>query len=227
MMTILSMLTTLKKVLLEGYVTGELSWASMLVRMAFTVAIALYICLVFRMVNRNGFFDLSFFLSLFALAVFTSAIVLTIQTNIVISLTMVGALSIVRFRTAIKNPMDLIFLFWSITVGIICGAGYALIGAIASILVTIWIILCFVMPLERETLILAVNACDYIEDQIVDALSGTCRYWKVRARSVNGDNVNFAIEVKTRSPQLLIEKIRGIKDVTSVSLFEHDGDVTV
>ena len=221
------MLSILEKAFLEGYATSDLDITTMFVCIGFTAVIALCICLVYKMVNRNNFFDRSFHLSLFALAVITAAIILTIQSNIVVSLGMVGALSIVRFRTAIKNPMDLVFLFWSISIGIICGAGYAMIGVIASIVLTIGIILFSVVPSERESLILVVNANGFIEDQITEAVGNNCRYWKVRARSVSSGNLNLAFEVKTKSPQSLVEQICGISKVTSASLIEHDGDVTV
>ena len=220
------MLAVLEKAFFEGYAASDLDMATMFVCIGFTAVIALCICLVYKMVNKTSFIDRSFHLSLFALAVITAAIILTIQSNIVVSLGMVGALSIVRFRTAIKNPMDLVFLFWSISIGIICGAGYAMIGVIASIVLTIGIILFSVVPSEKKSLILVVNADTYIEDQITDAVDKDCRQWKVRARNVNSGIVNLAIEVTTNSPQTLVEKICAIKEVTSVSLIEHDGDVT-
>ena len=221
------MLSFLEKAFLGGYASGDLDITTMFVCVGCTAAIALCICLVYKMVNKNSFFDRSFHLSLFALTVITSAIILTIQSNIVVSLGMVGALSIVRFRTAIKNPMDLVFLFWSISIGIICGAGYAMISVIASIVLTIGIILFSVLPSDRESLILVVNANDYIEEKIVDVVKHSCRVWKVRARNVGSGNINLAIEVKTKSPQTLVSRICEIGEVTSVSLVEHDGDVTV
>ena len=220
------MLSILEKAFLEGYATSELDIITMFICVGFTAVISLYICLVYKMVNKNSFFDRSFHLSLFALAVVTSAIILTIQSNIVVSLGMVGALSIVRFRTEIKNPMDLVFLFWRISIGIICGAGYAMIGVIASIVLTIGIILFSVMPSEKESLILVVNAGDYIEEDIIKVLDENCRNWKVRARNIGKGNVNLAIEVKTEHPRTLVQKVSGIDKVISVSLVEHDGDVT-
>lgn len=220
------MLSILEKALFEGYATSDLDIATMFLCIGFTAVTSLFICLVYKMVNKNNFFDRSFHLSLFALAVITSAIILTIQSNIVVSLGMVGALSIVRFRTAIKSPMDLVFLFWSISIGIICGAGFAMISVIASIVLTIGIVLFSTMPTEKESLILVVNTSAYIEDQITDAVRRNCFNWKVRARNVNSSNANFAIEVKTSSPQALIDSVCKIDGVTSASLIEHDGDVT-
>ena len=220
------MLSLLEKAFLGGYASSDLDINTMFICVGCTAVIALCICLVYKMVNKNSFFDRSFQLSLFALAVITSAIILTIQSNIVVSLGMVGALSIVRFRTAIKNPMDLVFLFWSISIGIICGAGYAMISVIGSIVLTIGIILFSVIPSDRESLILVVNAGAYIEEQILDVVRRSCRSWKVRARNIGGGNVNLAIEVTTKSPRVLLSQICEIGEVTSASLIEHDGDVT-
>ena len=101
----------LQRALLEGYAVNELNVGTMFTCIGLTAIIALYIYFVYRMMNKNSFYNRSFSLSLVELAVITSAIILTIQSNIVVSLGMVGALSIVRFRTAIKDPMDLVFLF--------------------------------------------------------------------------------------------------------------------
>ena len=121
-----------KKSFLEGYASANLTVKSILVCMLITILISAYIFMVYRMLNRNAFYNKNFNMSLPAIAILTAAIILTIQSNIVISLGMVGALSIVRFRTAIKDPMDLVFLFWAISIGIICGAGFAVIAVIAS-----------------------------------------------------------------------------------------------
>ena len=220
------MLSVLEGALLEGYASSELDITTMFVCVGFTAVISLCICLVYKMVNRNSFFDRAFHLSLFALSVITSAIILTIQSNIVVSLGMVGALSIVRFRTAIKSPMDLVFLFWSISIGIICGAGYAMISVIASIVLTIGIILFSVLPSNQQSLILVINANSYVEEQITDVIKRSCRVWKVRARNLGNGNVNLAIELKTKAPQALLKHICEIPEVTSASLIEHDGDVT-
>ena len=108
---------------LQGYSASNLSAKSILVITIITALIAAYIFATYRFINRKSFYNKSFNSSLFALAIITAAIILTIQSNIVVSLGMVCALSIVRFRTAVKDPMDLVFLFWAIAVGIMCGAG--------------------------------------------------------------------------------------------------------
>jgi uncharacterized membrane protein YhiD involved in acid resistance len=222
----MNFISTIEKAFFEGYATSDLDITTMFLCVGFTAVISLYICAIYKMVNKNSFFDRSFWLSIFALAVITSMIILTIQSNIVVSLGMVGALSIVRFRTAIKNPMDLVFLFWSISIGIICGAGFAMIAVIGSIVLTIGIILFSVMPSERESMILVVNSTAYNEEAVLDIVSHNCRRWKVRARNVSTGNVNLAIEVRTDTARTLIEEVSSLEGITGVSLVEHDGDVT-
>ena len=216
----------LERALLEGYATSELNIGTMFLCIGITALIALYIFFVYRMMNKNSFYNRSFSLSLVELAVITAAIILTIQSNIVVSLGMVGALSIVRFRTAIKDPMDLVFLFWSISIGIICGAGFAMIAVIASIALTILLILISVSQSEKKSQVLVVNASEYTEDEILAAVKAHATAWKVRARNVSPEDVNLAIEVRTKEPQTLVKAVMALERVTNVSLLEHDGDVT-
>ena len=217
---------TIRKAFLEGYAVSDLDITTMFLCVLFTALIATYICIVYKLVNKNSFYDRSFHLSLYGLSIITAMVILTIQSNVVVSLGMVGALSIVRFRTAIKNPMDLVFLFWSIAAGIICGAGYAMIAVIGSIVLTIGIVVFSAIPGGKDTMILVVNCKDDAEDKILDSLDRNCKNWKIRARNITQDNENMAIEVKTRNPRKLIGEIKVINEVVSVSLVEHDGDVT-
>lgn len=100
-----------KKSFLEGFSSMELGFKEIMVVFLITACLAFYIFLVYRTVTRRTFYSKNFNISLAMLCLITSAVILTIQFSIVISLGMVGALSIVRFRTAIKDPMDLVFLF--------------------------------------------------------------------------------------------------------------------
>ena len=195
--------------------------------MLVTVLIAVYIFAVYRVMTRMSFYNRNFNLSLIALAVITAAIILTIQSNIVISLGMVGALSIVRFRTAIKDPMDLVFLFWSISVGIICGAGFAVIAVVASVVLTVIILLFDRMPVSRAAVILLVNTSDYkTESRIMDVVKQHCSMYQVKARNLTRDKLNMAIEVRTDAGGRLVEQLMDLESVTSASLVDHDGDVT-
>lgn len=217
----------LKKSFLEGYGAVNIDFTTIVMCMVITVLVAAYIFMVYRMMNRKAFYNRNFNLSLIALAVITAAIILTIQSNIVISLGMVGALSIVRFRTAVKDPMDLVFLFWSISAGIICGAGFAVVAVVASVIITVIILLCDKMPVGTAVVILLVNSTDYkTEDRIMEVVGRHCESSKVKARNLTKDKLNMAIEVKTGEGGKLVEQLMDLPNVTSASLVDHDGEVT-
>ena len=216
-----------KKSFLEGYASGQIDIAEIVICMLITVLIGMYIFMVYRIITRNSFYNRNFNLSLIALAVITAAIILTIQSNIVISLGMVGALSIVRFRTAIKDPMDLVFLFWSISIGIICGAGFAVVAVIASVIITVIVLLFERLSVDTAAVILLVNTTDYkTESQIMGIVESHCSMYKVKARNLTKNKLDMAVEVKTDKGASLVEQLMDLECVTSASLVDHDGEVT-
>ena len=222
----MDLIATLERALMEGYATRDLNIPTVFLCVGLTTIIGIYIAIVYRFVNKNAISDRNFGLSLITLSIITSSIILTIQSNIVVSLGMVGALSIVRFRTAIKNPMDLIFFFWSISAGIICGAGFAMIAIIASLAMTLVIVIIALFHVERDALVLIVNTNGYIEDAIEAVLKQHCSFWKVRSRSITGESVNMAIEVRTSKPVDLLRNARQTPNVVSASRREHDGEIS-
>lgn len=223
----MSLMELIEKSLLEGYATSEITIETMFLSIGFTALISAYIFMIYKYINKNSFYNKNFNLSLIALSVITASVILTIQSNIVVSLGMVGALSIVRFRTAIKDPLDLVFLFWSISVGIICGAGYAMIAIISSIVLTIVVILFVLMPKDTGTVVLVVDAKSAkTEEAIIKVVSSLCRQYKVRARTATTTSLNMAIEIKVSRKEKLLEKLLEVKGVESASIVEHDGDIT-
>jgi uncharacterized membrane protein YhiD involved in acid resistance len=162
------------------------------------------------------------------MSLITTAIILTIQSSVVVSLGMVGALSIVRFRTAIKEPMDLVFLYWSISVGIICGAGLSEIAIILSVVVTLAVLVLNKIPLGRAPMILVINSDNDKETnkairQIVRKYS---RFYSEKSRNVSGSQLNLVMEVAVNSADDLTGELSSLRSINSVSLLSHDGEVT-
>ena len=158
----------------------------------------------------------------------TTAIILPIQSSVVVSLGMVGALSIVRFRTAIKEPMDLVFLYWSISVGIICGAGLSEIAIILSVVVTLAVLILSRIPLGRAPMILVINSDNDKETnkairQIVRKYS---RFYTEKSRNISGGQLNLVIELAVNKGDELAGELSSMRSVHSVSLLSHDGEVT-
>jgi len=223
----MSSVDVLKKSFFEGYASSGLSVRSILICMIITAVIAAYIFILYRLINRSSFYNKNFNIALPALAIITAAIILTIQSSIIISLGMVGALSIVRFRTAIKDPMDLVFLFWAISVGIVCGAGFAIIAVIASLILTGGILLADWLPIARSPQILLVNSDTFEnEGDIMGIIQKYCVLYKVQARNLTKDHLDMAVEVRVKEEAPLVTELMKLDHIVSASLIAHDGEVT-
>lgn len=217
----------LKKSFLESITSADVTPQEIFLILLITTVLALYIFFIYRVLTRKTFYSKTFNISLAALALITAGIILTIQSSIVVSLGMVGALSIVRFRTAIKDPMDLVFLFWSISVGIICGARLYVIAVILSVFVTIVIFVLDKMPVAKAPKILVVNAQSLkAEDDILDIVEGYSTYYRVKSRNLSADQLDMVVELRVKDEKALIGEIHDLKDVHAVSLLAHDGEVT-
>lgn len=207
--------------------TGDLSLKTIATVLLMTCVLAAYIFVVYRLVTRKTFYNKNFNIALAAIAVIVAAIIMTIQSNIVISLGMVGALSIVRFRTAIKDPMDLVFLFWSIAVGIICGANLIGIAVITSIALTIGIFILDAIPSSKAPMLLIVNAHDKtIRDAVIDAVKANCKVYHIKSQTMERDRLDIIVEVRTNDGPALVDSVSAIEGIDRCSLVSHDGEVT-
>lgn len=217
-----------KKSFVSMFTQTNISTSHIVMSLCMTCVIALYIFVVYRLITRKTFYNKNFNISVAALSIITAIIILTVQSNIVISLGMVGALSIVRFRTAIKDPMDLVFLFWSISVGIACGAGMVEIAVIGSLLLTIFIFVLDRLPVAKAASILVVNASSGIElmESINKIVTSNSKYHKVKSRNVSDSSLDVVIELWAAKEDTLIQELKSLEHVTSVSLMAHDGEVT-
>ena len=189
--------------------------------------ISVYIFAVYRLVTRKTFYSQNFNISIASLAMITAAIILAVQSNIVISLGMVGALSIVRFRTAVKDPLDLCFLFWSIAVGICCGAHMAEIALILSVFMTVLVFALDKLPMGRAPMILVVNMEEAkLELELVEKIKEYCKYFKIKSRNLRENNCNLVIEVRVKEEFALLQGVKEIQGIKNVSLVSHDGEAT-
>ena len=176
---------------------------------------------------RKTFYSKNFNISLVGVALITAAIIITIQSSIVVSLGMVGALSIVRFRTAIKDPLDLMFLFWSISTGIICGAGYAEYAVVLAIVLTVVATILDLLPIAKVPTILIVNADKIdLEDEIIKVVKEYSKHYTVKARNVSAGSLDLTIEISAKEVSALVQKMAAVEGVSGVSALAHDGEVT-
>jgi len=216
-----------KKSFLEGFAATEITTNVIVAALGVACALALYIFLVYRIVTRKTFYSKSFNISLAGVTVITAALILTMQSSVVLSLGMVGALSIVRFRTAIKDPMDLMFLFWSIAVGIICGAGLAQIAVILSVVITVGILFLEHLPVAKAPMILIVNASNLdLEEALLAAVKKYTKHYHVKSRNLTATSLDMVVELRTKQGSELVRNVMQLDGITSVSLLSHDGEAT-
>ena len=216
-----------KKSFLEGYASSEITTVTIIAALGVACLLALYIFFVYRVITRKTFYSKNFNITLAGITVITASLILTMQSSVVLSLGMVGALSIVRFRTAVKDPMDLMFLFWSISVGLICGAGLAQVAVILSVVITAGILILDRMPVAKAPMILVVNASDLdAEDAVAETVKKYTKLYQVKSRNMTTTTLDLVIELRTADGSKLVREIMALKGVCSVSLLSHDGEVT-
>lgn len=166
----------------------------------------------------------SFAVTLVGMTLLTAMVTLAISTNIVISLGMVGALSIVRFRTAVKDPMDLLYLFWAITSGITAGANMYLLAMIAAVVMIVMISIFYSKQQKGRIYILVVHyLTDEAGDNIIRAF-GKMKYF-VKSKTVRKEKTEMAVEVFCKkNDTLFLEKIREIDGVEDATLIQYNGE---
>ena len=216
----------IKKSVLESFSGADMSASYISVVMIETFVIALYIFLVYRFFTRSTFYNRNYAVSMSVISLVTAGIILAMQSNIVISLGMVGALSIICFRTAIKEPMDLLFLFWSIGIGIVTGAGLFKLAVIMSIFITIGIVALNMIPAisSPELLVLKVQNSD-VEQKAMSVARQYSSAIKVDSKSSTKGAITLIVEIKSRDGSKMVDEISAIDGVISATLMKHEGEV--
>ncbi|RHU85762.1 DUF4956 domain-containing protein [Clostridiaceae bacterium OM08-6BH] len=216
-----------KKSFLEGFNGMDITTAKIAATLFVTALLALYIFAIYRLVTRKVFYSKNFNIALAALSLITAAIILAMQSNLVISLGMVGALSIVRFRTAIKDPMDLVFLFWSISIGIICGAGLYEVALVTSVAVTVFILVLDMIPVSRAPMMLVVNSSKMDDEQtVLDVVGKYAKSYKVKSRNLSKGRLDMVVELRVKDESGLVSEVAALDGMIGASLIAHDGEVT-
>lgn len=221
----MSIQDVIKKSFLQGFQNTNFSIKDVAIVMVMAAVLGIYLFFIYRLVTVNTFYSKSFNVSLILMCVITAAIIVAIQTSVIVSLGMVGALSIVRFRTAVKEPLDLIFMFWSISIGIICGAGMLGLALILSLAATVLVLVFYRLPEVRKSMILVVNAeSNAPAEEIFQTVKKHDSNYNVKSRNVTKDSADFILEIRLKNNEALLSELNNIKGVSSVSLVAHRGD---
>ncbi len=211
---------------LQGMASEEFSAISMadaLVAIGLSFVLGLFVIAIYRLTYGGVSYSKSFAACLLMLSMVTSLVILVIASNVVLSLGMVGALSIVRFRTAIKEPSDTAFAFWAIATGIVCGAGYVIIAALMTLLLGMLFVAVhlFSQGMHKHSYMVAVRwqgDCD-----VQRRLEKLPRY-QLKNKNLTADAAELVAEVYLNDKEVKqIEQLRNLEGVTEITLMSSVG----
>ena len=204
----------------------SVSLVDMLVTMALAFGMGVFIFFVYKKTYAGVMYSASFGATLVALTMITSMTILAVTSNVVLSLGMVGALSIVRFRTAIKEPLDIAFLFWSIAVGIVLAAGMIPLAVFGSVVIGV-VLLFFVNRKAVSNPFIAVVSCAdaEAEKRAVQFLGEHVEKASVKSKTAQSGNIEFTCEVRLKGDDTaFITALSEMEGVNSAVLVSYNGD---
>ena len=202
------------------------SFLDMVISLALALAIGLFIFEIYRKTYRGVMYSRSFGVTLLALAMITDLAIMTVTSNVVLSLGMVGALSIVRFRTAIKEPLDIAFLFWSIVVGIMLGAGMIPLAVFGSIILGV-VLLVFSNHSTAETPYILVLQCEgeAAEQEATAMVMKKVSRQVVKSKTVTKGGIEVTMEVRlSDSTTQFVNDLSNIPGITAATLVSYNGE---
>lgn len=213
----------IKKSILNLEAFEQTSVLEILIGLLVSLLVGLFVFFIYRKVSRSVVYNHSFNVSLVIMCILTASIIMTISSNIVLSLGMVGALSIVRFRTALKDPMDIMFMFWVIAAGIATGAGFYPLAAITTVFVGAVLLMLSSFRFKKNTYLLVVHYTDEASDAVKTRIGRIKHTLKSKTVSkgvteltlemmISGDNTMFVND---------LSEIQGVKDAV---LMNYKGD---
>ena len=204
----------------------NISILDMVIAMVLAFAIGMFIFLIYKKTYQGVMYSSSFGVTLVALTMITTLVILAVTSNVVLSLGMVGALSIVRFRTAIKEPLDIAFLFWAIAVGIVLAAGMIPLAVFGSVMVGIFLLIFVNRKSHLLPYIVVVNCSGHeAELKVCDFVKANTQKMTVKSKSAQKGNLELSIEVRLKEDNTdFINTIADMDGVSSAVLVSYNGE---
>jgi uncharacterized membrane protein YhiD involved in acid resistance len=200
------------------------SFPTILVSLVLALAVGLFIAWIYRRNYRGVMYSNNFTLTLVMMTLITCPVVMCIRESIQLSMGMVGALSIVRFRTAVKDPLDTAYMFWALTMGILLGAGQFFLTACA--VVGIGLLLTVLVNIQTKGLnsyLLVLRMSDEAE-RPASQLVGSIKIQQLKSKTVSSNGIEATYEVRVDKPDALLNKLRGIPGVYDATLVSYQGE---
>ena len=214
--------TTLKEIF--NFSTNQV--VPLLVTVILAFAIGGFVYLIYRLTFSGVIYSKTFNMSLVMLTMVTTMVILIMSNNVKLSLGMVGALSIVRFRTAIKDPIDTVFMFWAIAEGIVLGAGFYLAAIVGAILIGVFMLLVASSKKKASLPYLLILHYEERASKQIKSMVAQIPYARVKSKTVQREGVELAVELRIRSSETgFVDKFLRVDGVYDATLIAHQGDM--
>ena len=197
---------------------------TIIISMLLALVLGCGIAWVYHRNYRGVMYSSSFAMTLIMMTLITTPVVLCIRNSIALSMGMVGALSIVRFRTAVKDPLDTAYMFWALTTGILLGAGQFLLTAVSVVVIALMITLLTNIQAKGMNSFLLVVRSTEEADRAVAQVVGSIRIQKLKSKTVSHSGVEATYEVRVDKPEALLNKLRTIGGVQDATLVSYQGE---
>lgn len=188
-----------------------------------TLILSGYEYVVYRLVSHRAFYNRAFHTCIAVLPFFISTIILSLQSNLVITLGTIGALAILRFRTAVKDPVDMLYLLWSVHIGITCGCQLYEVAVLTSIAATIVLICLEHINIGKKPFILVLHCVPEKEAGVLESVSKCTKKYRVKSRNYTEKGMDLVIELSVGNPENLSESIREA-GAERFSIIQYDSD---
>ena len=208
-------------------INKDLNIWMILINLVVAFALVMFIYLIYKITFSGVLYSKNFNITLVLVSMITTAAVIVISSNIVLALGMVGALSIVRFRMAVKDPKDVGFLFWAITNGIICGISAYSLAVISVLLIGLIVFLLSKRISIQEPYLLIFKTRETDTEKIEKILKENTLLYKLRSKIIEDNETQVIVEIKVRKDKIagLLSKIKAIKEVTYSKMVSYEGDL--
>ena len=200
------------------------SWMTIVFSLLMAFAVGLFIAWVYRRNFRGVMYSNNFTLTLVLMTLITCPVVMCIRESIALSMGMVGALSIVRFRTAVKDPLDTAYMFWALTMGILLGAGQFFLTALTVVGIAILITVVVNMQSRRMNSFLLVLRMGDEAERAASQIVASVRNQQLKSKTVSSNGIEATYEVRVDKPDALLNKLRAVQGVYDATLVSYSGE---
>ena len=210
--------------IISSYSNESITTVSIISVLLMVALLAIYEFFVYRFVSHRSFYNKSFNITTAILPFFISTIIMCLQSNLVITLGTIGALAIIRFRTSVKDPVDMLYLLWSVFIGIICGCQLFEVGVLTSIVVTLVLIALEHINFGRKPYVLILHSDNDIEEELENYFKSKKAAYKFKSRNYTSKGFDYAIELTYKDIKELNQELSKNEKVSKYSIIEYDAD---